>query len=41
MADAASTVPAPQPGIALGLREYWQQFTLLVLINAFVGIATD
>jgi MFS family permease len=24
-------------GIALGLRENWQQFSLLVLINAFVG----
>jgi|SRR5579859_7731852 len=37
MADAASTAPLPQSGIALGLRENWQQFTLLVLINAFVG----
>ncbi len=37
MADAASTAPLPQPGIALGLRENWQQFALLVLINAFVG----
>ena len=25
------------PGIRLGLRENWQQFSLLVLINAFVG----
>src|SRR5215510_7174880 len=25
------------PRIALGLRENWRQFTLLVLINAFVG----
>ncbi|MGD2050450.1 MAG: MFS transporter, partial [Chloroflexota bacterium] len=24
-------------GIVLGLRENWQQFTLLVVINAFVG----
>jgi len=24
-------------GITLGLRENWQQFSLLVLINAFVG----
>ena len=24
-------------GIVLGLRENWQQFSLLVLINAFVG----
>ena len=28
---------APSPGIRLGLRENWQQFSLLVLINAFVG----
>jgi MFS family permease len=28
---------AARPRIALGLRENWQQFTLLVLINAFVG----
>ncbi len=26
-----------KPGIRLGLRENWQQFTLLVLVNAFVG----
>ena len=26
-----------EPSIQLGLRENWQQFTLLVLINAFVG----
>lgn len=25
------------PGIRLGLRENWQQFSLLVLVNAFVG----
>jgi MFS family permease len=25
------------PGVSLGLRENWQQFSLLVLINAFVG----
>ena len=24
-------------GIALGLRENWRQFSLLVLVNAFVG----
>src|SRR5206468_10919606 len=35
--DAANAAPAPQSRIALGLRENWQQFTLLVLINAFVG----
>ena len=27
----------PRPRIALGLRENWHQFTLLVIINAFVG----
>jgi MFS family permease len=27
----------PAPAIRLGLRENWQQFALLVLINAFVG----
>jgi MFS family permease len=35
--DAANIAPATRPVIALGLRENWQQFTLLVLINAFVG----
>lgn len=35
MADAANIVG--RAGIALGLRENWQQFALLVLINAFVG----
>ncbi|MGH2616329.1 MAG: MFS transporter, partial [Thermomicrobiales bacterium] len=28
---------AVAPAVQLGLRENWQQFTLLVLINAFVG----
>jgi len=37
MADAANTASANAIGIALGLRENWQQFALLVLINAFVG----
>jgi MFS family permease len=37
MADAANIARASRPGIALGLRENWQQFALLVLINAFVG----
>ena len=27
----------PDAGIRLGLRENWQQFSLLVLVNAFVG----
>ncbi len=31
-----STIPGPA-GLRLGLRENWQQFSLLVLINAFVG----
>lgn len=29
--------PDPSPAITLGLRENWQQFLLLVIINAFVG----
>src|SRR5579863_79483 len=33
---AESSAPAPS-GIRLGLRENWQQFSLLILINAFVG----
>ena len=37
MVDATTTRSAARPRIALGLRENWQQFTLLVLINAFVG----
>ena len=36
MVDATTTTAA-RPRIALGLRQNWQQFTLLVLINAFVG----
>ena len=37
MVDAADPAPASSAEIALGLRENWQQFALLVLINAFVG----
>jgi MFS family permease len=37
MLDTANIAPVSRAGIALGLRENWQQFTLLVLINAFVG----
>jgi Major Facilitator Superfamily len=37
MTDAADIAPVSRTGIALGLRENWQQFALLVLINAFVG----
>ena len=33
----AKSNAAGSPGIRLGLRENWQQFSLLVLINAFVG----
>src|ERR671912_435654 len=29
--------PASQPAAKLGLRENWRQFSLLVLVNAFVG----
>jgi MFS family permease len=35
-AAATSTGPLP-PGLALGLRENWEQFSILVLVNAFVG----
>jgi MFS family permease len=35
--EAANTGAAGRPRIVLGLRENWQQFALLVLINAFVG----
>src|SRR5215471_17703110 len=37
MAGRADMAPASRTGIALGLRENWRQFALLVLINAFVG----
>ena len=37
MVDAANTAPSARTPVALGLRENWQQFALLVLINAFVG----
>jgi hypothetical protein len=32
-----AALPQPHPGIQLGLRENWSQFSLLVLVNAFVG----
>jgi MFS family permease len=36
--SASRAVPNPaRSSVRLGLRENWQQFTLLVLINAFVG----
>ena len=37
--NGAGTNPSVRSdaGITLGLRENWQQFSLLVLINAFVG----
>src|ERR1041385_3842392 len=34
---AATLMQASSPSIRLGLRENWQQFSLLVLVNAFVG----
>jgi MFS family permease len=34
---AGETGPSSQTDISLGLRANWQQFSLLVLINAFVG----
>lgn len=37
MIHAADTGSAARSRIALGLRENWQQFSLLMLINAFVG----
>jgi MFS family permease len=37
MTDAADIAPVSAARISLGLRENWQQFALLVLINAFVG----
>ena len=37
MTDAADTASAAPPRIALGLQQNWRQFTLLPLINAFVG----
>ncbi len=37
MADTTNLAPVRPAGVALGLRENWQQFALLVLINAFVG----
>ncbi|MBA5604172.1 MFS transporter [Duganella sp. FT3S] len=35
--NAMSSTPAPQSAVALGLRANWRQFTLLVIVNAFVG----
>jgi len=36
--DIKTNFPQPtQPDIQLGLRANWQQFTLLVIVNAFVG----
>lgn len=35
--SGAATGVAPSPQIRLGLRENWEQFALLVLVNAFVG----
>jgi MFS family permease len=37
MSEAASTPRLVASAVTLGLKENWQQFALLVLINAFVG----
>lgn len=37
MINATDTEPARRSRIALGLSENWRQFSLLMLINAFVG----
>jgi MFS family permease len=37
MSEAASPLPHSGPLVRLGLKENWRQFSLLVLINAFVG----
>ncbi len=34
---AGTRAGAPAPPVRLGLRENWPQFTLLVVVNAFVG----
>jgi MFS family permease len=34
---AIDTDPADRSAVSLGLRANWRQFSLLVLINAFVG----
>jgi MFS family permease len=36
-ADVPSSTPRGLPDITLGLRANWKQFTLLVVVNAFVG----
>jgi MFS family permease len=35
--DAGAVAPAATPPVRLGLGANWRQFTLLVLVNAFVG----
>lgn len=37
MTTNTRTEQVPRSGVRLGLRENWRQFSLLVLINAFVG----
>jgi MFS family permease len=37
MSEAASVSKAEDSPVRLGLKENWQQFALLVLVNAFVG----
>src|SRR5260370_21814200 len=37
MSEAASAAKSEGSLVRLGLKENWQQFALLILINAFVG----
>src|ERR1700758_3650187 len=37
MSKAATIAQPGPPAVRLGLKENWRQFSLLVLINAFVG----
>jgi MFS family permease len=37
MSTISDKAAAEAPGVRLGLRENWRQFSLLVLVNAFVG----
>ena len=37
MWDMSDSRQSSQPAIRIGLRANWQQFTLLLVINAFVG----
>ena len=37
MPSPPSALPLQSAGVTLGLRENWEQFSLLVIVNAFVG----